>query len=409
MDPTRVAAVVTTAWALGACRHTDAVEHDRPAPSAPQVIVTGVASTEARAPFEQPPGVVIDHGAASDKAYVGSPSIAVLPDGSYVASHDWFGPGTTKDRTEVFGSTDRGGHWSKLSEVDGQWWSTLFVHDNRLYLIGTSKEFGAVVIRRSSDGGRSWTSPDSAASGRLTDQDGYHCAPVPVVEHGGRLWRAVEHVHERKDVGSKFKVLVISTATNADLLDRSSWTFATPVSGDAAWLGGDFENWLEGNAVVSPSGDIVDVLRVNSKASQERVAVAHVSADGKTVVFDPTKDFVEFSGGSKKFTIRFDPQTKLYWTLADVIAKESEGGATDNIRNTLALQSSTDLQKWSQRKIVLHHDDRKKHAFQYVDWLFDGDDIIAVSRTAYDDATGGAHSFHDANYLTFHRIARFRD
>ena len=49
-----------------------------------------------------------------------------------------------------------------------------------------------------------------------------------------------------------------------------------------------------------------------------------------------------------------------------------------------------------------------KHAFQYVDWQFERDDLIAVSRTAFDDAFGGAANQHDANYLTFHRIERFR-
>jgi hypothetical protein len=43
-----------------------------------------------------------------------------------------------------------------------------------------------------------------------------------------------------------------------------------------------------------------------------------------------------------------------------------------------------------------------------VDWLFDGADIAAVCRTAYDDQTGGAANFHDANFLTFHRFANFR-
>lgn len=43
-----------------------------------------------------------------------------------------------------------------------------------------------------------------------------------------------------------------------------------------------------------------------------------------------------------------------------------------------------------------------------MDWQFDGPDIIAVCRTAWDDADSGARNFHDANYLTFHRIADFR-
>jgi hypothetical protein len=51
----------------------------------------------------------------------------------------------------------------------------------------------------------------------------------------------------------------------------------------------------------------------------------------------------------------------------------------------------------------------EKHAFQYIDWFFENEDIIAVSRTAYDDGLGGAHSAHDANYITFHRIHSFRE
>jgi len=73
------------------------------------------------------PGVMIDYSPASTCAYVGSPSIAVLPNGAYVASHDFFGPGTSNDTTAVFRSTDRGASWNKVAEVQGQWWSTLFI------------------------------------------------------------------------------------------------------------------------------------------------------------------------------------------------------------------------------------------------------------------------------------------
>ncbi|MNF07207.1 hypothetical protein D3C80_2073400 [compost metagenome] len=57
---------------------------------------------------------------------------------------------------------------------------------------------------------------------------------------------------------------------------------------------------------------------------------------------------------------------------------------------------------------ALSHEDPLRHAFQYIDWLFDGNDIVFVSRTAFDDAEGGAKAAHDANYLTFHRIEKFR-
>jgi hypothetical protein len=78
------------------------------------------------------------------------------------------------------------------------------------------------------------------------------------------------------------------------------------------------------------------------------------------------------------------------------------------VRNTLALVNSADLRKWEIRCVLLHHPDADKHAFQYVDWQFDGNDIVAVSRTAWDDDAGGAHNFHDANFMTFHRVRNFR-
>ena len=49
------------------------------------------------------------------------------------------------------------------------------------------------------------------------------------------------------------------------------------------------------------------------------------------------------------------------------------------------------------------------HGFQYVDWRFDGKDIIAECRTAYNDGIGGARTNHDANFMTFHRFSNFRD
>jgi hypothetical protein len=60
------------------------------------------------------------------------------------------------------------------------------------------------------------------------------------------------------------------------------------------------------------------------------------------------------------------------------------------------------------RCVLLHHPDSKTHAFQYPDYVIEGDDLLVASRTAYDDDVGGAHTAHDANYLTFHRFPRFR-
>src|SRR6185295_10553473 len=71
--------------------------------------------------YSKPPGIVIDYRAASTRQYVGSPSLAILAGGDYVASHDWFGPGSTRDHTVVFASRDHGQTWKQLTEIEGQW------------------------------------------------------------------------------------------------------------------------------------------------------------------------------------------------------------------------------------------------------------------------------------------------
>ena len=81
----------------------------------------------------------------------------------------------------------------------------------------------------------------------------------------------------------------------------------------------------------------------------------------------------------------------------------------ERVRNTLVLLSSPDLRRWTARRILLQHADKKRHGFQYVDWQFDGSDLVAVLRVAFDDPEGGAASQHDSNFITFLRVRRFRD
>jgi hypothetical protein len=130
------------------------------------------------------PGVVIDHSPATSGIYIGSPSLAVLPNGDYVASHDEFGPKSTEHSravSRIFQSQDRGSHWKQIATIDGAFWSTLFTHDGALYLIGPDKHHGNVLIRRSTDGGITWTSPTNSATGLLRG-DG-ECRP-PLARDG---------------------------------------------------------------------------------------------------------------------------------------------------------------------------------------------------------------------------------
>ena len=361
--------------------------------------------------FSAVPGTVIDHIPAATRIYVGSPSLAVWTNGHYLATHDYFGPGSSRDYMSVFQSADRGRSWSKISQITNQYWSTLFVHRDHLYLLGTTSEkYEDMVIRRSQDGGQTWTDPQDAQTGLLAADGGYHCAPQPVVVHEGRIWRAMEDNGAGGGWGPHFRAFMMSAPEDSDLLDRDNWTFSNRLPGDTEnWLAGDFNGWLEGNAVVSPEGKVLNILRVDVPLIPEKAAIIELSPDGRHATFDAQNGFVDFPGGAKKFTIRHDPITSRYWTLATMVhPKNADAGKPGRIRNTLALTSSPDLRQWKVHCILLHHPDVARHGFQYVDWLFEGEDMIAVCRTAFNDGLGGAHNNHDANFLTFHRIKDFR-
>ena len=259
--------------------------------------------------------------------------------------------------------------------------------------MGVTREYGYAVIRRSTDGGVTWSDATGSETGILTSSDRYHCAPVPVVEHEGRLLRAYE-----LSLGKRphWAATIASSPVDADLLDARSWTWADPYH--HLWSGGQ---WIEGNVVVDPDHHLVDVLRANVGVG-DKAAIVHISDDGTKLSHDRECDLVDMPGGGVKFTIRFDQVSGLYWTLG---SKQTNPEAK---RNTLVLASSPDLRHWTVETTLLHHDDPECHAFQYVDWVFENDDIIFLSRTAYDDGLGGAHTQHDANYLTFHRLSGFR-
>jgi len=374
--------------------------------------VSGVLRATGGEAVHTVPGVVIAYSPAASGRYIGSPSLAVLPGGAYVASHDFFGPQSgehEKATTMVYRSDDRGNRWSGISTVHGAFWSTLFVHRGVLYLIGPDRHHGSVLIRRSDDGGHTWTEPMSAATGQLTEDDQYHCAPMPVFEHQGRLWRPMERRIPPNGWGITYCAGVLSAAVDADLLDRASWTFSEFLPGRKEWLGGGFGGWLEGNAVVDRSGRLLDMLRVDTPGLPEKAALVTIQDDGRSMAFSPDSGFVDFPGGAKKFTVRFDPVSDRYWSLATVALEGHVAGRKPaRVRNTLALTSSPDLREWTVERVVLSHPDVEKHGFQYVDWRFEGGDLIAACRTAFDDGIGGAHNNHDANYLTFHRFTDFR-
>ena len=78
-------------------------------------------------------------------------------------------------------------------------------------------------------------------------------------------------------------------------------------------------------------------------------------------------------------------------------------GNNKPLRNILSIFRSKDIFNWEFVKDILNYGDMDKDyvGFQYPSFIFEGDEILVLVRTAFD----GAESFHDNNYLTFHRIS----
>ena len=357
------------------------------------------------------------------KTYLGSPSIIRLIGGTMLATHDYFGPGCPKNHeneehlTSVYRSTDDGASWSNLTHVANAYWSTLFTHQGDVYLIGTSQQYGSIVIRRSSDGGYTWSHPSDDRSGLLFQggpfhqPPNYHCAPVPILEKDGRLYRAFEDCTPCL-WGTGFQSLIISADSSADLLQASSWTMSNKLPFDSSHVPSEWgklekPGWLEGNLVETKGGEVWNILRFNSTPIWDKAAVIQVHDSGQKITFQPNDGFIDFPGGITKFTIRFDSVSELYLTLSN----NNPNTENPSRRSVLSLHASENLTDWQHKMTLLQDDSGLPYnqsieltGFQYPDWQFDGEDIICLVRTAYD----GAHNFHDSNRITFHRIKNFR-
>jgi hypothetical protein len=360
------------------------------------------------------PGVAVNYIHPEDYTYnfsgrsPASPSIVKLPTGKLIASHDVFWGNHGQNLTLVFQSSDEGNTWEFLSEISPCFWGKLFLHRSALYMLSTSTEYGALLIRRSDDQGRTWSEPTEILPAGDRKSGGPHKAPVPVLEYQGRLFSAVE-------LGSwslgGHDAGVISASVDTDLMDPKSWTVTPFLPYDPTWPGtirdGENPSMLEGNVVVTPNGELVNILRYHTRGGQPDY--------GKAIMLDIDKDrpgaplkfrqVIDFEGNMSKFTILYDEQSKKYWSLVNRVTTENV-----NQRNVLTLVSSTNLVDWNIEADILNYEDNgwpedlTKVGFQYVDWLIDHDDILFLSRTAIN----GAWNFHNANHITFHRIENFR-
>ncbi|MEM7782989.1 MAG: sialidase family protein, partial [Planctomycetota bacterium] len=321
------------------------------------------------------------------ETHVEDPAVTVLKDGTILASMTLGHKDKRDDRqTTIFASQSGGKTWSKIATIDQLDGASILPIDDQLFVTGTNSKSGAFVISKSVDQGRTWSKL------QVLDSKELFCHPQPLMRHSGRYWRSLYS----RESDRQLHLWILSAADESNLMDPASWQRSkTSVAIDKNILGGNREFLIHGNVLPAPDGTIKCIATCGPDFI-DRAGVLSVSADGSDVFFSGPENVISMPGGRTKFTIRYDEQSKKYWTVAN---QQSDPYA---VRNVVVLASSEDLISWKIESVVWRHFETVNHGLRCIDWDFDGDDIAVVSGLAW------KKPHRTPNHLNFLRLRRFR-
>lgn len=359
-------------------------------------------------------GTVVNYLHPDDNAYsfsgkyLCSPSLVRHPDGFLIASMDLYAFGYPQNLTLIFRSDDNGKSWHYVSELMPCFWGKMFIHNNELYMLACSTEYGDLLIGKSTDGGKSFSAPTvllRGSNGKCAN-NGIHKNPQNVIIHNGRIYETLEWGN-----GSNpeyyHAAMIMSCSVDDDLLVPENWSFSEPVKYDPSWHGtanGKTYGTIEGTLCIDPKGELYSIMRYNIISGNPPYGLV-LAYKVNTTDHDAPLEYshsIKMPCNHSKFMIKYDEKSRKYFSIVTRIDCEQR----IHRRNLLSLMSSDDLENW---KLICdlidgREDDIERVGFQYVDFEIEGNDIIFLCRTALNNA----HSFHDSNYSTFHRIENFR-
>ena len=356
-------------------------------------------------------GTVVNYLHPDDKVYsfsgryLCSPSLVRHPDGFLLASMDLYASDHPQNLTLIFRSDDEGESWHYVSELMPCFWGKMFIHKGELYMLSCSTEYGDLLIGKSTDGGKTFSTPTVLLRGSCKSSvAGVHKNPQPPVEYEGRIWVTMEWGAWREGYHA---AMIGSAPADEDLTDASVWLFSEPVKYDQNWKGvaqGQSTGNIEGTLVVLPDGKLYNIMRydmVRCTPNYGLVLAYSVNTEYPESPLEYNRA-ISLPGNHSKFMIRYDTVTNQYYTIISRILDSNHIGD----RNLLTLMQSADAEHWSIVCDLLDYRDSDPHkvGFQYVDFFIEGEDLLWLCRTAFNNAA----SYHDANYSTFHRIHNFR-
>lgn len=376
--------------------------------------------------------------------YCYSPALCHGFAGRMIASFDFGGPGTTKlegprsdcgDRSSgnqlrILTSDDRGESWTERARLP-MLHTMLFKAGNALYAIGHS---GRLVISRSLDNGSRWSAPFV-----LESEHTWHQNVCRVDVWNGRVTLVYDHRLPRPGWPNVAPVLM-SADENADLCKWENWSVSEPFDpteslAEIPNIGMPFESddnpgILESNVFrihdpdhvfYDPSGESVMVLaRAHTGMSNYGALLRGIVRPGEIRLEKQRTPgggelfLLPLPGGQMKFYLDYDPVSKLYWMAAtqttdsfrrlDLLPPGRMPTAC-NQRRRLMLQFSRNGFDWCFAGLVAEGAEGDRASRHYASFLFDGDDILILSRSG----DGRARNSHDGNLLTLHRVRNFRN
>lgn len=296
-------------------------------------------------------------------------------------------------------SVDDGKTWETVGCADSMRWASLFALNGKLYLEGNRTGKGNVQIAAYDPANGSFECVD-------LDLQVMGSAPCAVAVANGRVYLAHNGA-------------VISANVNDDLFKNESWTVSNNPNDlvsreDYEKLSGKVTDptkrfWFEeGNVVEGPTGELYAVYRIDATPTWGHAAIFRLSKDGKTLsLIESCGSIIDFPSNQSKFMIKRDPKTGMYVTFTSLPTADFT-----HQRNVLGLVVSDDLFHWKVIDVLLV--DRQmmntqlsvySHAFQYVDFVFDGDDILFIVR----ESAGDTCTYHDGTFVTIYTIYDYVD